>query len=558
MNKALEIGKTSATGSFHLLLGVVGSTVIMAVGTLIIQALLSVDEVGLYGMAMLPAAMISFFRDWGINSALTKEIASLRVKGDNNKIHDVMMSGILFELLSGILLSLVCYSLSYPIALLISPENSARLTVYIAIMSLSIFAGAIASAASGVFVGFERMKMNSFVLVLQSIVKTALGPLLIVLGFGVLGAVAAAMISVLAGGVISILIVYYTLFRPLHKCRNGKCDVKATLKPMLQFGLPLTASTTVIGVLPLVFSFTMSIFAGTWMMGNYFAASNFAVLLTFVSTPVSTALFPVFSKLSPEMEPELTKTVFTSSVKYTALLLVPIALMLIVLADPLVHTLFPKDGILQALFVARAEPKFPYAPLFLSLSVIVYLFVLLGNVSLGTFQSGIGKTRQIMKQSFLSMAVGLPLAYFMVAAFYSFGGPSYAVIGGILGAVIASVPGMAWGLIWSWKNYRVKADFKSSLKILLSSVLSALAAYLLISFLNLPWWIILLVGFVVFTLVYLTVTPLLGAVNRMDVENFMTMFSGLGIVSKVVNVPLRYMRRMCRDSCPSSNGKQAT
>jgi hypothetical protein len=57
-------------------------------------------------------------------------------------------------------------------------------------------------------------------------------------------------------------------------------------------------------------------------------------------------------------------------------------------------------------------------------------------------------------------------------------------------------------------------------------------------------------GFVVFTLVYLTVTPLLGAVNRVDVENFMAMFSGLGIVSKVVNVPLRYMHRMCRDNCP--------
>ncbi|MGE5554727.1 MAG: oligosaccharide flippase family protein [Methanocella sp.] len=550
MNKALEIGKTSATGSFHLLLGVVGSTVIMAVGTLVIQALLSVDEVGLYGMAIIPAAMISFFRDWGINSALTKEIANLRVKGNTNQIHDVILSGILFELLSGILLSLVCFALAYPIALIISPENSAQLSVYISIMSLSIFAGAIASAASGIFVGFEHMKMNSFVLVLQSIVKTALGPLLIVLGFGVLGAVTAAMVSVLAGGIISILIVYYTLFRPLHRCRNGKCDVKATLKPMLQFGLPLTASTTVIGVLPLVFSFTMSIFAGTWMMGNYFAASNFAVLLTFVSTPVSTALFPVFSKLSPEMEPELTKTVFTSSVKYTALLLVPAALMLIVLADPLVNTLFPKDGIMQALFVARAEPKFPYAPLFLSLSVIVYLFVLLGNVSLGTFQSGIGKTRQIMKQSFLSMALGLPLAYVMVAYFYSIGGASYAVIGGILGGVIASIPGMAWGLIWSWKNYQVKADLKSSLKILLASVLSALVAYLLISFLSLPWWVILLVGFVVFTLVYLTVTPLLGAVNRVDVENFMAMFSGLGIVSKVVNVPLRYMHRMCRDNCP--------
>lgn len=546
MNKALEIGKSSATGSFHLLLGVVGSTVIMALGTLVIQALLSVDEVGLYGMAMIPATMISFFRDWGINSALTKEIANLRVQGKNEQIHDTIMSGVIFELLSGVVLSVICYAVAYPLALIISPENSAQLSVYISVMSLSIFAGAIASAASGIFVGFERMKLNSAVQVLQSIVKTALGPLLIVLGFGVFGAVTAATVAVLAGGIISIVIVYYALFRPLHRCRNGKCDVKATLKPMLQYGLPLTASTIVIGVLPQVFAFFMAVYAGTWMMGNYFSASNFAVLLTFVSTPIATALFPVFSKLNPETEPELTKTVFASSVKYTALLLVPVTFLLIALSVPLINTLFPKDGILQTLFVAEAEPKFPYAPMFLSLSVLVYLFVLVGNISLGTFQSGIGKTRQIMKQSFLSLTVGIPLAFLMVAYFNEIGGASFAVVGGILGALIASMPGMVWGLVWSWKNYHVKADFRNSLKIVVASLLSAAAAYLLISLLSLPWWIMLVLGSVLFVLVYLTLTPLLGAVNYMDIENFRTMFSGLGVVSRVLNLPLRYMRRICR------------
>jgi O-antigen/teichoic acid export membrane protein len=324
---------------------------------------------------------------------------------------------------------------------------------------------------------------------------------------------------------------------------------------MLQYGLPLTASTIVIGVLPQVFAFFMAVYAGTWMMGNYFSASNFAVLLTFVSTPIATALFPVFSKLNPETEPELTKTVFASSVKYTALLLVPVTFLLIALSSPLINTLFPKDGILQTLFVAQAEPKFPYAPMFLSLSVLVYLFVLVGNISLGTFQSGIGKTRQIMKQSILSLVVGIPLAFLMVAYFNEVGGASFAIIGGILGSLIASMPGMVWGLIWSWKNYHVKADFGNSLKIVAASMLSAAASYLLVSLLSLPWWVMLVAGTAVFMLVYLTVTPLLGAVNHMDILNFQTMFSGLGVVSRVLNLPLRYMRRICRGN---ANGSQTS
>ncbi|MGD6807583.1 MAG: lipopolysaccharide biosynthesis protein, partial [Candidatus Bathyarchaeia archaeon] len=189
MNKALEMGKSSATGSFHLLLGVVGSTVIMAVGTIVLNMLLPASDVGLYGIALIPAQIINYFRDWGINSALTKEIASLRLLNKNDKIHDVIVSGVIFEIISGAFLSLVCFAIAYPLALIVSPQGASPqiisdLTVYISIMSLSVFAGAVAAAAGGIFVGFERMKLNSLTQVLSAIVKTALGPLLVVLGFG--------------------------------------------------------------------------------------------------------------------------------------------------------------------------------------------------------------------------------------------------------------------------------------------------------------------------------------------------------------------------------------
>jgi len=549
MSKALEMGKSSATGSFHLLLGVVGSTVIMALGTLVLQGLLTVDEVGLFGMALIPASIINYFRDWGVNSALTKTIANLRGEGKEAQIHDAIYAGVIFELISGAILALVCFAIASPLALIISPENASQLTVYISLMSLSIFAGALASAGQGIFVGFERMKLNSFTTVLQAIVKTALGPLLIILGFGVLGAITATVVSVVAGALISGVIVYYALFKPLRKCKTGKCDFKATLKPMLKFGLPLTFSTIVIGVVPQAFAFTMSVYAGTWMMGNYFSAINFAVLLTFVSVPVTTALFPVFAKMNPEKEPELIKTVFASSVKYTALLLVPATFMIITLATPLVNTLFPAEGIVNSLFVVGAEPKFPFAPVFLALSVTVNLLVLVGNISLGTFQAGIGQTRQIMYQSILSLCAGIPLAFFMVAYFADIGGPSngnyYAVIGGILGALMASLPGTIWGIVWCWRNYRVKADFVNSGKIVLASLLASGAAYL-VSLMSLPYVIILAVGFAVFVLVYLAMAPFLGAVNHMDIENFRSMFAGLGVVSKVLGVALLYMRKMCR------------
>jgi len=48
--------------------------------------------------------------------------------------------------------------------------------------------------------------------------------------------------------------------------------------------------------------------------------------------------------------------------------------------------------------------------------------------------------------------------------------------------------------------------------------------------------------------VYLASAPLLGAVNRADIDNFKAMFSGLGVVSKILGVPLLFMRKMCKEN----------
>ncbi len=383
------------------------------------------------------------------------------------------------------------------------------------------------------------MKFNSFTQIFQALIKTVLASFFVIAGFGVVGAVTGTIISYIAGAIVSIFIVYFSLFRPLRRFNVGRLDVWRTLKPLLGYGIPLTVSSVVVGVLPQFFAFIMAIYAGNAMMGNYYAATYFAVLLTFLTFPIATSLFPVFSQLNPEKEPNLVSAVFTSSVKYTAFLLVPATILIITVSTPLVNTLF--------------GTKFPFAPIFLALYSVINLYVVFGNISLNSFQTGIGKTRQVMKQSLLSLAVGLPLAYFLVSQLTHFGGESlgqfYAIIGGILGILISSVPGMIWGLIWTWRNYRAKADFKVSAKILFASILAALVtfAFLVVST-KAPYWLNLTVGVAIFLLVYLVSAPLVGAVNRADIDNLISMVSGLGFLSKIIDHFLLYMRRISKES----------
>jgi O-antigen/teichoic acid export membrane protein len=525
LDKALSMGKTSATGSFQLLVGVVLSTVIMAVGTVFLGRILpGASDYGIYGVALIPSSIINFFRDWGINSAMTKQIASLRTANREAEIHDVIVSGMVFEVVSGAALALLCYVLSDFLASVLNAPEAAPL---IAIMSLSIFAGAVLAAATSIFVGFENMKLNSFTVVCQAIVKTAVGPILVLVGYGVFGAIIGAAVSYVAAAAIGAAAVYFIFVRSLRKAKVGKCHIYQTIKPMFAFGAPLMVSNFVIGVLPLIINSLMFIYAGALMYGNYTAALNFAVLSTFLTLPINTVLFPAFSKLNSDNDSNLMQTIFASSVKYTSVLMVPVTLAIMILSTPMVNTLFG--------YLPSGDPKYAFAPYFLALTVAVNLFALVGNFSVGNLLAGVGETKLLMKQGMLTLALGLPLAFLLV--------PAFGVVGGIVVNIFAAVPSMVWGLHWIWKHHKVKVDVRASAKIVVAALIASFVALLLLSVLYAPDWMRLFLGFAVFAVVYLASAPLVGAINQADVNNLRVMLSGLGVVSKMLEIPFRFMEK---------------
>jgi O-antigen/teichoic acid export membrane protein len=112
MSKASDIGKESARGSFHYLWGLVISTLISAVGTIFIARLLGSDQYGLYTVVLAAPSLIVTFRDWGINSAMIKFTAQYRSEERVAEIRSVFVTGILFEIILGLALSVVSFVFS--------------------------------------------------------------------------------------------------------------------------------------------------------------------------------------------------------------------------------------------------------------------------------------------------------------------------------------------------------------------------------------------------------------------------------------------------------------
>ena len=93
------------------------------------------------------------------------------------------------------------------------------------------------------------MELNSLTNVCQAIVKSVAAPILVLVGFGALGATLGYTISFIASAIISLVVLYLTIIRRI-KCKNSRNSSTAkTLKEMLHYGVPLSISLIIGGFL---------------------------------------------------------------------------------------------------------------------------------------------------------------------------------------------------------------------------------------------------------------------------------------------------------------------
>ena len=357
MDKATDLSRTSAVGSLHLFVGKTLSTVFLAAATLLMGALISPSDYGLYVIVLIPATTMLLFQDWGIASAMTKNCAQRRAENNQTNLREIILSGLTFEFATAIILTIILIATSGLIAT--SLFNKPQATYLITIASATIIATAITNAIQSVFIGFEKTKHYSVLLICQATTQGIISLILVYFGYGALGAVLGYTVGTVTTGILACVLLYLSVYRKLPKSNIDRNEIRQTLKPLLRYGVPLAIGTILLGSYTQINALLMASHVSTELIGNYKIATNFLLLLTFFSAPISTVLFPVFSKINPKKEKNLLQTVFASSANYAALITTPAGFALMVLSQPLVSTLY--------------HNKYPFAPIFLALATISYL-----------------------------------------------------------------------------------------------------------------------------------------------------------------------------------------
>ncbi len=529
MTLLLELGKASAKGYSDLFIGLVASNLILAVGAIFVGRLLGSASYGLYMLSFVPASLLGLSLGFGVRNGIVRFVARLSFRDETEKVRRIVISGLFFVGLSASIFAVSSYLLSDSLAQVFGrPYASPLIEVY----SITILTDALVVVSQSVFVGFQKMRHYSLLLILQALLRTTASLLLIVGGHGPFGAVVGYATSSIFTCFLALWMVYFMIRQPRRpqashsqfKSGSSKLDLLKNLRTLTGFGFPLYLRNLItIGIGTQLLNFLMIAYTTDMLIGNYKVALNFQVLLSFFAIPVQTVLFPTFSKLDYESHDETLKTMFAVSVKYASLIIVPATAAVIVLSGPLVSTLYGQD--------------YSYAPLFVSLSALPFLYSAFGEYSIPSFLSSQRETKKSMAVGASKVALAVPLALILV--------PSFQVVGLIVSLVVSGLPAILLGSFWIRKLYGISIDWRQALRILACAILASTLAYAIVTFSGLSHLLALVVGCMVLSSSFLFTAIVIGVIDSDDVYVMQSLLSEIGRASRLLDIPFRLLLWLC-------------
>jgi len=500
-----DMVRGSARGSLVLIIGQVITTIISALTIIWIARVIGSTNYGLYTIALVPVGIAMLIQDFGMNAAMMRFCAMYRHEGRNNELKSVVMTGLVFSVVTSLVISGVLYFFSSIISSVFLQRPEVDLLVKAAALSV-LGNGGLLTTVQAIMIGYEMMGLRSVTQIIYSVVRAVVGVALILVGLGTFGVVVSYTIALMISG----LVATFLLFLFVRFGHNDGGISWGTLKTLLRFGLPMSASTLLGGILSQLYSSLMVIYVATDLIGNYGAAVNFGVLVQFFTVPISTSLFPLFSKFKRN-DPQL-KTIYRLSVKFTTIVTVPIVFVIIVLSSPLSRLIFGTG--------------YPYTALYLSLYILTFAFEGLGGLSLSNVISGIGEVGVTLRTTILVFIVGSVLAFVLI--------PRYQIVGLLLVMIIAPRAGWVYTTIWAKRNIGLTVDWGSTSRIYATALIAFAISYLAVDLPQLHGWVALVIGGSMYLLVYIAGLPISRALTRKDLEQLETIANTMGPLAGVL------------------------
>jgi len=505
-NDYSKLVRETAHGSLMILVGQVASSLILALAVVIVGRLLGPDRWADYTVVMIPVSIATVLMDPGVTTALTKHLSQYIHQGRDEERKTIQLTGTAIILLLATALTLTVFLLAPQIAQLYLQRP--ELGPLLRIASLSILGQALINASNAIFIGQQRMGLQAATQVLFAVLKTLAMPALVLIGFGSGGAIMGHTASILVTGVVAIFLTLTFLKTP-KGYQQTMSPTEAGL--ILRYGAPIFVSSLIGNGLSWLYNSLMLTYVANGPIGNWSAAQQFAVLISFLVVPISTTIFPLFSRLK-RGSANLSHA-YRNSIKYSALIVLPGAAALIALSEPMIRIIY--------------GASFTQAPAYFQLLLLTYLPAGIGSIGPAALLNGQGETRITLRMNIITFLVGAPLSLALI--------PTYGITGLIAATIIAPLPSILYSVYWIKRNMGLTPEWGSSAKIY-ASAFAALAATLALTMLiPLTPWLQLILGGLTYLATYAAALKLTRTLNDEDYKMFRAIIGDTGPLAKPLN-----------------------
>lgn len=514
-----EIAQRSTRGSLALFAGTFLNATISALALVIITRQLGPNDFGVYTLVSLVPNILLNFLGFGVGSGITRYAAYHLSRNEPEIARRMTVNGLIFLVTFGVLLSGICYGGATLFSSLILHRPD--LAGLVRFSSLLVLAQTLFTSGIAALLGWSYMGQMSLSYTLQGTGRLVLSVGLVALGFGVAGAVAGYAGSLTIASALSLLVLWRRM-RSTPGVLTGadrSGSLSSDVKTMLGFGRSLFVGQLAVNFSSQFIVALLALISSNTIVGFYQSAGNVTVAISLSSSAMSQALFPAFAHLDGTEGD--TRLAFRYAVKYMGYLLTPLVLLIMVASSSIIGVLYPSSY----------SPDAPYLFL-LSLSNIG---LLLGFSALSSFFNGVGRPRLYMVYCLADAGAQFVLAPVLgIVAGLGVSGLLYSI-------VISSLVGTVVGLWLALRYLGARIDLWSSASVLAAS----LASYGIVvlserAVPDLGDGPTLVLDILVFSLVYLTVAPLLGAIDGDDVRRLEVATDGLGKLRAIFRLVLKY------------------
>ncbi|MBU1227644.1 MAG: lipopolysaccharide biosynthesis protein [Actinobacteria bacterium] len=313
-----DLGTTAARAVMWNYASFASGKVLVLVTLAVLARLLTPSEFGIVGFATLALAYLAVLKDLGLGGALIQR------RDDTEEAAQTVYT---LNLILGVVLTAATI-LAAPLVAGFFDEP--LVTPILRVLSVSFLIEALGSVHLVLLARRLDFRRRLLPDVGRSLVKGAVAITAASLGMGVWALVWGQLAGVAASSILVRLVVPWRPRLVIH--RN-------LVRPLLAFGMPLVIVNIQYAIWSNLDYVVIGRFLGDAALGVYILAYRLPELLVqSVWRVVAGAAFPFFSSL--QHDPELLRRGFLKTIRYSQLLVVPLALGLLITAEPTVGAIF--------------------------------------------------------------------------------------------------------------------------------------------------------------------------------------------------------------------------